>query len=192
LRLVDATSITSGHPFRGKIPEKPGSGIYAVQMKDVSAESGVCWDHVIETELIGKKKPDWLIKGDILFVARGSRNYAALVGESKMQVVSAPHFYILRVKGRSLLPEFLVWQLNQKPLQHYFDRAAEGSHTKSVRRSLLEEAKINVPSIERQKQILGLYEVLLNEKKIYAELARNADKLMNAIANSLVAEGKRI
>ncbi len=185
MRLADLTSISSGHPFRGKIPEKPGSGIYAVQMKDVSAERGVCWDHAIETELIGKKKPDWLITGDILFVARGSRNYAALVGQSKGQAVCAPHFYILRVKEKSLLPDFLAWQLNQKPLQNYFDRTAEGSHTKSVRRLILEETKISVPSIEKQKQILGLYKVLLHEKKIHAEMARNADKLMNAIASEL-------
>lgn len=159
-----------------------------MQMKDVSSENGICWSSVVETELTGKKQPDWLMKGDVLFAARGSRNYAVMIDQDKEQIVAAPHFYILRVKTQMLLPEFLVWQLNQKPLQNYFNSAAEGTLTKSVRRSILEKTEITVLPIEKQRQILGLHETLLREKKLYAELIRNADKLMNAIASDLVAD----
>jgi restriction endonuclease S subunit len=190
LKLADIVTVSSGHPFRGKIPEKPGSGIYAIQMKDVSPEDGVCWDSVIETELIGKKQPDWLTSGDVLFVARGSYNYAVLIEEANKQAICAPHFYILRVTNPSLLPAFLVWQLNQRPLQNYFDSVAEGSLTKSIRRSILEHTEIIVPTIEKQNQILGLYKTIMREKKLYAELTRNADNLMHAIASDL-ASGKR-
>jgi len=187
LKLAELTTISAGHPFRGKIPEKSGSGIRAVQMKDISIDQGVCWDSVIETELAGKKQPDWLINGDILFAARGSRNYAVLINQVTGQVVSAPHFYILRVNESSLMPEFLVWQLNQKPLQNYFDKLAQGKLTKSITRSMLEHAEITVQPLEKQTQILGLHKTLLQEKKLYAVLGSNADKLMNSIANELVA-----
>lgn len=187
LKLKDVATVTAGHPFRGKIPEKSGSGVYAVQMKDISVESGICWDSVIETELSGKKRPDWLLNDDVLFAARGSRNYAVLIDQVTGKVVSSPHFYILRVNEKTLLPEFLVWQLNQKLLQNYFDRSAEGSVTKSVRRSILESAAITIPPLDKQKQILGLYKTLLKEKKLCAELSRNADKLMNSVARELVA-----
>jgi len=186
LKLADLATISAGHPFRGKIPEQSGSGIRAVQMKDISIEQGVCWDSVVETELAGKKQPDWLMNGDILFAARGSRNYAILINQVSGQVVSAPHFYILRVNGQSLLPEFLVWQLNQKSLQNYFDRAAQGSFTKSIKRSILEGAEITVPPLDTQKQIVGLHTTLLQEKMLYAQLSVNADKLMNSIASKLV------
>lgn len=186
--LSEITNISAGHPFRGKIPEKSGSDIRVVQMKNISSGSGVCWDAVIETELTGKKEPNWLMDGDVLFVARGSRNYAAIVDQLKGKVVGAPHFYILRVEDQLLLPEFLVWQLNQKPMQNYFDRAAEGSFTKSLRRSALEKALITVPPIKKQKQILRLNKTLLQETRLYAELAQNADKLMNSIARELIAD----
>lgn len=188
LKLADIATVSSGHPFRGKIPEKLGSGIYAIQMKDVSPEDGVCWDSVIETELTGKKQPDWLAPGDILFVARGSYNYAALIEEMEKQAICAPHFYILHVNDSSLLPAFLVWQLNQRPLQNYFDSVAEGSLTKSIRRSILEHTEIIVPTIEKQNQILGLYRTIMREKKLYAELISNADKLMHALACGLTAD----
>ncbi len=187
MRLANLATISAGHPFRGKIPEKSGSGIRAVQMKDISIEEGVCWDSVVETELSGKKQPDWLMKGDILFAARGARNYAVLIDQVAGKAVSAPHFYILRVNKPSLLPEFLVWQLNQKPLQNYFDRAAQGSFTKSIKRSILEGAETTVPPLDNQKQIVGLHTTLLQEKRLYAQLSINADKLMNSIASKLVA-----
>lgn len=187
MKLTELATISAGHPFRGKIPEKTGSGIRAVQMKDISIEQGVCWDTVVKTELAGKKQPDWLMNGDILFAARGSRNYAVLMNQVIGQVVSAPHFYILRMNEQSLLPEFLVWQLNQKPLQNYFDRAAQGSFTKSIKRAILEGAEITVPSLEKQKQILGLHNTVIQEKNLYAQLSINADKFMNSIANELVA-----
>jgi len=187
LRLTELTKITTGHPFRGRILEKSGSGIRAVQMKDVSVENGVCWETVIETELLGKKQPDWLIDHDILFAARGSRNYAVLIDQVTGKVVSSPHFYILRVTYSSLLPEFLAWQLNQKLLQNYFDKTAEGTVTRSVRRSILESTDIVVPTLEVQKQILGLHRTLMAEKEICAQLSRNADKLMNSIASSVLS-----
>ncbi len=71
------------------------------------------------------------------------------------------------------MPEFLAWQLNQRPLQTYFDRAAEGSVTKSVRRAVLGEARINIPPLEKQQQILALYKTLQKEKSLYADLIRN-------------------
>ena len=184
--VADIATISAGHPFRGKIPEKSGSDIRVVQMKNIAAENKVSWDNIIEPELIGTKQPDWLMKGDVIFAARGARNYAALIDQSRERIVSSPHFYIIRIKNQSLLPEFLVWQLNQKPLQNYFDRSAEGSLTKSVRRSVLENAEINIPMLQKQKQILGLHNTLLREKQLYAELTRNADKLMNSIASEIM------
>jgi restriction endonuclease S subunit len=188
LKISDVTSIAAGHPFRGKILEKSGSGIRVIQMKDISIGEGVFWSGVIETEMVGKKSPDWLVDGDILFAARGAKNYAVLMDDIVGKVVSAPQFYILRVTESALLPEFLVWQLNQKSVQKYFESTSEGSLTKSVRRSVLENTEICIPPLQKQKQVLGLYETLKAEKAVCAELTRNVDRLMNAIANNVLSD----
>ncbi len=188
MKLVDITTIAAGHPFRGKIREKSGSGIRAIQMKDISSDQSIFWKGVTETEVIGKKNPDWLVNGDILFAARGARNYAVLINDVLGKVVSAPQFYVLRVMGKSLLPEFLVWQLNQKSVQNYFESTSEGTLTKSVRRSVLESTEICIPPLQEQEQVLGLYKTLKAEKAVCAELTRNADKLMNVIASSVLSD----
>ena len=191
MKLSNVATISAGHPFRGKIPEKQDAGIRAVQMKDVSVDEGILWSGLIETELAGKKQPDWLCKGDVLFAARGSRNYAVLISENQPNIVAAPQFYILRVKEDSLLPDFLVWQLNQKPLQNYFERSAEGTLTKSVRRSVLADACITIPPLEEQKKILNLYNTVRQERQVCAQLVENGQKLMNSIASQLIT-GKTV
>ncbi|WP_143057396.1 hypothetical protein [Nitrosomonas sp. Nm51] len=69
----------------------------------------------------------------------------------------------------------------------YFDSAAEGSLTKSIRRAILEQTQITVPPLETQHKILGLHKAILQEKKLYTALIRNADKLMHAFASDLTA-----
>jgi len=149
--LEEVAVISAGHPFRGKIPEKRG-GVHVVQMRDMSPREGIMWPQCIETELTGKKPPDRLAPGDILFAARGSNNYAALVDDHALSIkaVAAPHFFVIRPQRETLLPEYLTWFLNQAPCQRYFEREAEGTAAKSIRRSALEATPIAVPSLEKQ------------------------------------------
>ena len=97
MKLKHIATINAGYPFRGKISEVPGSGVVAVQMKDVSLTEGICWSDCIQTELTGKREPDYLTTGDILVAARGSHNYAVQVDQALAttgkQAVAAPHFF---------------------------------------------------------------------------------------------------
>jgi hypothetical protein len=206
--LKPITTIDAGYPFRGKIPEVVGSGVVAVQMKDVSLNEGIRWSNCIETELSGKRKPNWLKPGDILFIARGSNNYAVLVtpslpppsqGEeftpspgkgragvgSCRRAVAAPHFFVLHCQSANLLPEYLVWQLNQAPCQRYFQREAEGTLTKSIRRSVLEATPIVVPPLAKQRSIVQLANSLKQQRQLMEQLIRNNEILMRAIAEDL-------
>jgi restriction endonuclease S subunit len=192
MKLKQYTTITVGYPFREKIAEVVRSGILAVQMKDVSVNEGIYWSNCIETELPGKREPDWLLNGDILFTARGSKNYAVLVDKKLIgrKAVASPHFYVIRCKNTELLPEYLVWLINQNHCQRYFKREAEGSFTKSIRRSVLEETPIAIPSISKQRSIIHLANFLKEKKMIFEKLTRNYEILMNTIANDLLKETK--
>ena len=58
MKLCEITNITSGHPFRGSIPEKSGSGIRVVQLKDISKSGHIDWEGSIEADLETKKGAD--------------------------------------------------------------------------------------------------------------------------------------
>lgn len=189
MKLKQIATINAGYPFRGKIPEVPGSAVVAVQMKDVSLTEGIRWSDCLETELTGKREPDYLTTGDILVAARGNHNYAVQVDQALAtigkQAVAAPHFFVISLKKKDILPEFLVWLLNQTPAQRYFEQNAEGSLTKSIRRSVLEEAPIVVPPLTKQRAIISMAATLRDEHKLIQKLVSNGERMMSAIAKDL-------
>ncbi len=183
--LNEIARISAGYSFRGKVREQTGTGIYAIQMKDVSKERGLNRDTVVETSLPSKRPPDWLQAGDILFIARGSRIFATLYDGTFKTAVASPHFFVIRITNQNALPEFIAWQLNQTPAQRYFDKEAEGSVAKSVKRTSLDKTPISLPDLQRQQAILKLHKNIYAQKRIHRELIINADKLMKDVALNL-------
>lgn len=192
-KLSQITKVAPGHPFRGSVKEKPGAGVFVVQLKDVSLGGPVNWEACMETTLTSKKEPDWLQEGDILFSSRGKRYFAVLASGMNIarKYVPVPHFYVLRIKSDLVLAEFLVWLLNQKPCQQYFEKQAEGSVTKSIRRTLLADTPITLPPIEKQRTIVQLDKTLKKEQQRVLQLIQNGENLMNTISKNLYATGNQ-
>lgn len=189
MKLKQLASINAGYPFRGKIPEVAGSSVVVVQMKDASPADGIRWSSCLETRLTGKRQPDYLSPGDILVAARGNHNYAVSVDHTLVttgkQAVAAPHFFVISLKTKDVLPEFMVWLFNQGPVQRYFEQNAEGTLTKSIRRSVLEEAPVVIPPLAKQRAILGMAKTLAEEQKLVQTLINNGERMMATIAKDL-------
>jgi hypothetical protein len=189
VKLKQLASINAGYPFRGKIPEVVGSSVVVVQMKDASPADGIRWSSCLETRLTGKRQPDYLSPGDILVAARGNHNYAVSVDHTLVttgkQAVAAPHFFVISLKTKDVLPEFMVWLFNQGPVQRYFEQNAEGTLTKSIRRSVLEEAPVVIPPLAKQRAILGMAKTLAEEQKLVQTLINNGERMMATIAKDL-------
>lgn len=192
MKLKEIAHINAGYPFRGKIPEVAGSAVVAVQMKDVSLTEGIRWSDCLETTLPGKREPDYLTAGDILVAARGSSNYAILVdatiSATKKQAIAAPQFFVVRLKQQGILPEFVAWLLNQPAAQRHFEQNAEGTLTKSIRRSVLEDAPVVAPLLTKQQTIVAMANTLRKEQRLIQQLITNGERLMSAIAGDLHGE----
>lgn len=188
MKIKQIAAIKTGYPFRGKIEESVGSDVVAVQMKDASPTMGVSWETCVKTQLEGKREPDFLVAGDILFAARGNKNYSTLIDEriARGRAVASPHFYIISITQKNIIPEYLVWFLNQAPCQRYFDSSSEGTLTKSIRRSVLEETKIAIPELKKQHAIIELAKTLIDEQQLIQQLIQNGEALMSTIANDLM------
>lgn len=160
-------------------------------MKDVSLRDGINWAGCVETEPQGRRD-DWLQVGDILVAARGSHNYAILVDadlqEQNQLAIAAPHFFVVRTQADTILPAFLTWLLNQTACQRYFEQNAEGSVTKSIRRSVLEFTPIVIPPLVKQQSVVELAHAIRKEQRILHALIQNHEKLLGAIATNLLNE----
>lgn len=186
VEMATLVGVCSGYPFRGSVEEAPAGDVLAVQMKDVDVESGVRWGGVARTSLAGRKEPDWLQAGDVLFVSKGARFYAVCLGDPPGRAVCSPHFYLLRVgAGQPLLPAFLAWQINQPPFQRQLVQAAEGSSQLSIRRPVLESLTLNVPPLADQHRIVELADLARRERHALHCLIQNRETQLQALAEGL-------
>lgn len=159
----------AGHPLRGSIENVPDGDIAVVQMKDVNPEGRINLAQLYRVVLTGRKKPDYLREGDILFVGRGYRIFAVLVDKDLDQTVAGPHFFIIRVKAL-VRPDYLAWYLNHKQAQRYFSQHVAGTALPHINRSALEDLPIVVPPLDIQARIVKAHDCHLKEKALLEKL----------------------
>lgn len=187
LNFQDVADVRAGHPFRGSVPVHQGGNARVIQMRDVRADGAVDWQALVSTELAGARPPEWLCQGDLLFAARGSRNYALCLPQPPLPTVAAQHFFVLRSRSPELLPEYLAWHINQAPSQRYLQSNAEGTDQLSIRRGVLEALPLAVPSLAVQRQLVTLAALAGRERRCHEALIRNRQQQLDALAYALLA-----
>lgn len=185
--LKALAQVQAGHPFRGGVRPVANGNAHALQMRDLSPTGRVGWETLVRTRIEGRRSASWLQSGDVIFVARGARNYAVCLREVPRPTVCSPHFFRLRVRSHALLPEFLAWQINRAPAQRYLASNAEGSDQLSIRRSVLENLPLAVPPLQRQALIVALAEAALQEEHRLRALLHNRQQQQDGLALALLA-----
>ena len=182
MQLKKMAVIQSGYISRGKIEPMDSGSYFLLQARDVDADrlsyqaEGMVR---FSPELSPKDQP--LQRNDILFMARGSRNYSILLKEIPKPVLAAACFFIVRISRKDVLPDYLFWHLNQAPADNYFRRqSGRGVHMPVVKRSVLENIDIPVPPIEEQKKIAELNGLLQKEIGLLEALAQKRKEMITA------------
>lgn len=186
-KLKDYAEVRSGHPFRGSVPEVLDGFALTIQMRDVDEFAGVAWDRLARTSPKGRKKIEWLRSGDILFLARGAHNFAAFLDQVPENVICSQYFFVIRATDERILPAFLAWQINQSPAQTYLRKNAEGSDQQSIRRTILEQLPLVIPSFSQQRQLLNMTETAYQERLHHEKLIRNRELQVATAINKILA-----
>jgi restriction endonuclease S subunit len=127
-----------------------------------------------------------LRNGDVLFAAKGSKNFAAIFEAHNAPSVASTSFFVLRITDKIILPQFLVWFLNHTSTQEILKRTARGTSIPSIRKTVLEELEISIPNIETQKAILKITNLRNTEKKLKKEIESLREKqIQQLIINSI-------
>lgn len=185
-KLSSIAEIRAGHPFRGSVPEDVTGRVSVVQIKDIDWTGSINWEGLMKARLEGKKEPDWIRNGDILFVARGAKIVAAYVDNVPGFCVCSQYFYVLRITSEKILPEFVAWQINQHPAQTYLVKSAEGTAQVSIRRSMLEDLSIFIPPLEQQHTIVALARSAQRERELLESLILNREQELRIVAKKLL------
>ena len=180
--LRKIATIQSGYISRKRIEPQEDGSHFLLQARDVDA-----YHHTYQTDNLIRFNPDmsrsdWILKeGDILFMARGGRNFSVLMQEIPAALLAAAYFFIIRTSSNEVLLPYLCWYLNQSPAEYYFRRySGRGVHMPVVRRTVLEGIDIPLPPLEVQKRIVELDVFMRQEEGLLTNLVQKRKELIEA------------
>lgn len=193
--LKDLAEIWPGYPFRGKLPLSERGEAFVVQFRHIVV--GDCLrdrtgGNLDQADLTGRKTPNFLQEGDVLFMAKGARNYAVAVKEIPENTVCTPNFYHLRIKSEGgLTPDFLAWQLNHRDAQRYFAACSQGSVSLSITKLQLGELPVVVPPLDQQHHLVGLASAAFREEQVLGQLIDNRRRMVSAVGHEILHPGQQ-
>ncbi|MCP1728438.1 hypothetical protein J2T60_002438 [Natronospira proteinivora] len=196
--LNQIAEILPGYPFRGALKAQADGNAWAVQVRHVSSREWVSMDSAARVvggealdrvQLGGRRRPDYLQPGDVLFMARGPRNGAVLIEEVPEATVCTPHFFLIRLKPGSddiVDPGFLVWQLNHGEGRAAIAAGRQGSLMPSVPKTELAAIRLHLPPLARQRHLVALFRGADREAELMQALIDNRHREVTAIGRAML------
>lgn len=169
INLKTITTIQTG--FFGR-PSAKGKVLY-LQTKDFDENALLKASLYPVLDFECKNEKHLLLNKDILFAAKGSKNFAALYESKKLSAVASTSFFVIRLLEKyinKVLPEYLVWFINHPNSQKILKGQAIGTSIVSISKTVLEELEISIPSIDIQKIILKIADLHSKEKKMNQQI----------------------
>ena len=158
-----------------------------IQIKDVDANLRIDISNLVRVD-IDRPEPYSAQQGDVLFLSRGHRLFAVVVPEVGPNTIATGYFLILRPSGDVVLSSYLAWSMNQPEFQERLRPFSRGSHMPMVSKTDVENMLISIPSLDIQRQIVSLNDLLNQERRLSALLEEKRTALIDAVSRQLVLE----
>lgn len=178
--LSDACDIQSGLTARSALIADDAMGVPALQLGDLREDEGMQLSKASRFKLDGRLERYKVVPGDVLFRSRGENNTAAMVaGKDGEEAVALLPLMILRPHASVVLPEFLMWSINQPEAQRYLDSTAQGTKLRMIKREALENMPLSIPDLATQKMVIEASRLSAREAELLRELAKKKEEFMN-------------
>ena len=139
-----------------------------------------------DLEVEGIAEKHLLKNGDVLFAAKGTKNFAAVFENHNEPSVASTTFFVIRPTDRKVLPQYLAWLLNNHVTQTFLKAQAIGTSIPSISQQVLENLEITVPSVETQKSILKIFQLRKKEKSLKERIETLREKqIQQRIINAI-------
>lgn len=127
-----------------------------------------------------------LKKGDILFAAKGTKNFAAWYENVTVPAVASTSFFVIRLNKYDVLPGYLTWFLNHPSTQDLLKRHARGTSIASISKSVLSELVIPIPNIQKQELVLKIFNLRNRERNLKQQIENlRENEIQNLLINTI-------
>jgi restriction endonuclease S subunit len=180
--LKHITSIQTGVFAK---PIQKGEVVY-LQAKHFDESGELAETLYPDLDLDSKIEKHLLKKGDVLFAAKGSKNFAAWYENDKMPTVASTSFFVIRLIDDNVLPGYLTWFLNHPGTQTLLKGQARGSSIASISKAVLSELEIPIPSTQKQELILRIFKLRNRERNLKQQIENLKEiEIQNLLINTI-------
>lgn len=179
MRLSDLVEVQAGYYSRGPIQPDSNGTHRIIQIRDFDEQLNLRVDQLITFSPDGNPERYEVFGGDVLFLSRGTRNFAAVINKRLHKTVAPAYFYILRLKSRKVDPEFLAWYLNSPELQAKLKVLQQGTDISVVPMYEFKLLEVNVPPLDIQRTIVRLDLLMRREKQLCRQITDKRAELVH-------------
>lgn len=169
VKLADVCDVSSGFTARARLEEVP-AGVPALQMRDIADTPQVDASGLMRSAFEGPVERYLVGAGDVVFRSKGERSVAAYLDKDfQPPAVAILPVMILRMKA-AILPEYLVWLINQPEAQRHFEGDARSGTIRAVPKASIESLPIDLPDLATQQKIVEIDRLLRKEVELSSKL----------------------
>jgi len=119
--------------------------------------------------------------GDVLFAAKGTKNFAVAFEDHFPLSVASTSFFVIRLQNEIVLPQYLAWYLNNPDSQQFLKNFARGTSIASISKAVLDDLEIFIPDLKTQELILKITQLRNAEKELKKEIEILREKLIQQL-----------
>lgn len=179
--ITEAARLFSGYHFRWAIREYPEGPLPVLQVNDFDRRSRFDADRLARIQPDFDPSPYLLEQGDVLFLARGSRNWARTATDAA-GMITPGNFYVLRPDPERADPVYLAWWLNASAAQRQIGSARRGTRVRFIPLSEFRSLTVPLPPLAQQRRIAEFHRLATQEYAIMTRLRDTRASLAEAFA----------
>lgn len=190
-KITEIADIQLGYQFRKKIEPADDGANRVIQIRDFDENHILNKEGLLRVRIDKPADPYLLSKGDVLFLSRGHRNWATTIVDELQNTVAVSHFFVIKIKNKTTMPEYLAWYINQTPAREYLHNIARrGTHMPLVTLSAFKGLTLEMPDMTTQHRIVELSRLMEKEKKLTSALEEKRSLFINTLCLN-ASKGKK-
>ena len=173
-RLSDLATIRFGI----NVKSIPGGGVPCLQGKDIDQYGNFDNSTLMNVPEYLCSDKDWLKPSEVLFAAKGTRNYAVVWNQTGMNTVASSTFFVIQGDNKEIIPEYLAWYLMSAKARRHFEQHMKKSTVPTISKKVLDKLEIEIPPIKKQNNIVSIYNLWIREQQLIKRTQELKHKLV--------------
>ena len=155
-----------------------------LNLKSITDRGMICLEETTCFRAVEELTSNYLTQAGDVIIKLSEPYTAVYITEEYTGLVIPSHFVVIRADTAKVLPQYIAWYLNKDRIKKAYNMTRVGV-LKQIKPTTIAETEIRLPSLERQKQVIELYEMSRTELQLMENLLRQKEAYYKALLNKI-------